>query len=106
MELTTRSVHVKTGKKLANSIEHKFSRLEKLYDRIIYCDVTISKEKNAQQKNCVVEAKLEMPKKVLFAKERAENFEMAIDSVVGALESQVTSYKEQLQDVRKIKEQF
>ena len=54
MELTTRSVHVKTGKKLANSIEHKFSRLEKLYDRIIYCDVTISKEKNTQQKNCVV----------------------------------------------------
>ena len=106
MDLTIRAANVKAGKKLSDSIKEKFGKLERVYERILFCSVSIAKEKNAQQKNCFVEAKLEMPKKILFASDRAESFELAIDKVVEALEQQIIRYKEQIQDARSIREKY
>ena len=106
MDLTIRAAHVKAGKKLSDSIKEKFGKLERVYERILFCSVSIAKEKNAQQKNCFVEAKLEMEKKILFASNRAESFELAIDKVVEALEQQIIRYKEQIQDARSIREKY
>ena len=54
MDLTIRAAHVKAGKKLSDSIKEKFGKLERVYERILFCSVSIAKEKKAQQKNCFV----------------------------------------------------
>ena len=47
-----------------------------------------------------VEAKMEVPKEILFASEKDETFEMALDKVIHDLEHQLRRYKEELEDQR------
>jgi putative sigma-54 modulation protein len=100
MQLNIQAFNTRPKEELMSSIRDKFIKLEKFYDRIHYCEVTIDKEKNSEQKNCIIEAKLDMPRKTLFAREKAETFKLALGQVIDSLKEQITTYKEQLQEVR------
>ena len=66
MEITIQSFHLQPGKKLLDAVENKFRKIERIYERITICEVTLRKEKTSDQKSCVVEAKLDVPGKVIF----------------------------------------
>ena len=98
MKVMIKSFNVKASQELTDVLNEKFGRLDRFYDRISTCEVTLSHEKNREQKNCLVEAKLELPRKTLFAKENAQSFEIAMDRVLEALEDQIATYKGHLQN--------
>lgn len=98
MELTIRSTDFRLYESLSELVKEKFNRLPKFYNRIRYCTVTISKEKSEDQKDCVVEAKITMPRKIVYAKQKADTFETAIEMILDALKDQIIHFKEQLQE--------
>lgn len=100
MEITIQSLHLQPGKKLLDAIENKFSRIEKIYDRIQSCEVTLKKEKTSNQKSCIAEVKLNVPGKTLFMKEKAETFESALNKVIYEIRQRLAEYKEHLNEVR------
>jgi len=100
MEISIQSFHLRPGKKLLGTVQDKLMKIEKIYDRINICEVTIKKEKTADQKNCIIEAKLDVPGKIIFTKGKAESFETALNKVVYELKEQLTEYKELLNEVR------
>lgn len=100
MEISIQSFHLRPGKKLLDAVEAKLMKIEKIFDRINICEVTLKKEKTSDQKNCVIEAKLDVPGRIIFTKEKAESFETALNKVVYELKEQLTEYKELLNEVR------
>jgi putative sigma-54 modulation protein len=101
MQLRIESPHFDQDEKLMELVRTKFEHLGKRFDRITHCDVVLRKEKSDIQKYFFVEAKLETPKKtVLFASDRAETFELALDKVIHDLEHQLRRYKEELEELR------
>jgi putative sigma-54 modulation protein len=99
MKITVESPRIRLSEKLQKQIENKFSHLEKLSDRIVNCDVILKKEKNNKQKNFTVEARLLVPKELLFATEKAETFEIALDKVVDDMQQQLRRWKEEFEEV-------
>lgn len=100
MRLQIESPHLELDKTMADLIRGKFDHLCKRYDRINRCDVVLRKEKSAEQKSFFVEAKMEVPRKILFASDKSENFEMALDKVIHDLERQLNRHKEEIEGVR------
>lgn len=97
MELVIHSLHFNLNSKTESRLREKFGRLEKYYDRLISCHLILSHSRSGDGKNFLVEAKLELPGKRVFAEERAASFEVAAETVADALRDQVIQYKEQLQ---------
>lgn len=100
MQLQIESPHFEPDEELVNLVRSKFEHLGRRYDRINHCDVILKKENSDIQKNSFVEAKMEVPKEILFASEIDETFEMALDKVIHDLEHQLRRYKEELEDQR------
>lgn len=69
-----------------------------MYDRIINCDVVLKKENDDRQEFYTAEAKLLVPKELLFATEKAEAFEIALDKLINDLEHQLRRHKEELEE--------
>jgi len=100
MQLQIESPHIEPGKKLTNFIRSKFEHLSKRYDRIKHCDVVLRKQKSDKQEFFLVEAKMEIPRTILFASDKAESFEMALDKVINELEHQLNRHKDEIEEVR------
>lgn len=100
MQLQIESPHIEPNKRLTNLIRSKFEQLGRRYDRINRCDVVLRKGKDDKQKYFFIEAKMEVPRKILFAMEKAETFEMALDKVISDLEHQLDRHKEEINEVR------
>lgn len=96
MPITIESPHLKLGKKLEEQVYAKFDHLQKLYNRIEECEVVFRKIKNDQQKNYSIEAKVLVPKKMLFASEQEESFEIALFKLIEDLEQQLRRHKERM----------
>ena len=96
MQIQIQSIHFTATDQLADAAIEKLSKLEKLYDRIEYCNVILRKEKSNVKKKFFVEVKLAVPKHDLFASEKAESFERALDMVTDDLKKQVVKHKEKL----------
>jgi ribosomal subunit interface protein len=60
------------------------------------CDVTLKKENSVSQEGFMVEAKLAIPGKDLFAKEMADSYATAVDKVIDDLVSQINKHKSKL----------
>lgn len=97
MELIIRSVNFKLDQKLEATLRNKFSRLQKLYQRIIVCEIMAIKEKPASDRDCILEGKVEVPRKTIFARECDTSFEAVTDRLFDALKTQIMHHKEQLQ---------
>lgn len=100
MKITIESPHVRISEKLTQQINVKFNQLHKMFTRIIHCELLLKKENNTQKKFFTVEAKLMVPKELLFATEKAETFETAIDKLIDNLEHQLRRHKEELEEAR------
>ncbi len=101
MKLQIESPHVEPDKKLVKLVRSKFEHLGKKYDRINRCDVLLRKEKSDVQKIFSIEVKMEVPGTMLFASDKAETFELALDKVIHDLEHQLRRFKEEIQEKNK-----
>lgn len=94
------SPHFTPGEQLVSLIEDRFAHLEKKYHRIHGCDLVLRKNTAEPKDQCVAEAKMEVPGRILFASEKADNFEMAVRKLVDDLDHQLTGFKEELNERR------
>jgi putative sigma-54 modulation protein len=100
MQLQIESPHIEVRDSLMEKVRTSFEHFGKRYDRITNCSVVLRKEKSDVQKYFFIEAKIEVPKEILFASDRAETFEIALDKVIHDLEHQLRHYKELLGEKR------
>jgi len=96
MQYVIQSPRIRISDKTEIAIQEKFDRLEKVFDRILQGNIVLKKEKEDKQNYFVVEARLAVPGNDLFAREKAESFEIAAEKVVLDLESQVKKHKAKL----------
>lgn len=100
MQLQIETPHAELDERVGNLVRSKFEQLGKKYERIFHCDVVLRQEKSGVQKYFFAEAKMEVPQKILFASDRAESYEMAVDKVIHDLEHQLRCFKEELEERR------
>lgn len=96
MKLQMHSIHFDADQKLINFIQRKADKLDTYYDQIIDGEVFMRLDKNDKSENKIVEIKLNVPGKQLFAKSQNDSFEAAADDAVEALRRQIKKFKEKL----------
>ena len=89
MQISVHSIQFKADIKLINFIESRLEKLELFHDKLLDAIVYLKVERNNERGNKMVEIKLNMPGKDLFAKRQAISFEEATDQVVEALRRQI-----------------
>ena len=89
MDIQIHSIHFDADKDLLAFIKSKLNKLITFNDSIISADVFLRIEKNNEMENKLVEIKIHVPGKELFAKRHATSFEAAVDEVTEALRRQV-----------------
>lgn len=94
MKLQMHSIHFDADVKLLDFIQKRLDKLETFYDRFIDGEVFLRVDKDSQKENKTVEIKLNIPGNQLFAKEKNDSFEAAVDAAVEALRRQVKKFKE------------
>ena len=94
MDVQIHSIHFDADKDLLDFIRAKMNKLITFNDSIISADVFLRIEKNAEQENKLVDIKVHVPGKELFAKRHSTSFEAAIDEVTEALRRQVVKAHE------------
>lgn len=90
------AVHFTVDAKLASLIESKIEKLNQFFDHIINSEVTLKVDKKESHDNKIVEIKMHVPGRELFAKKQEDSFEKAADEAVEALRRQVKKHKEKL----------
>ena len=93
MDIDIQSVGFSADQKLINFINEKLDKLTHFFDNIVACDVYLRVERKSVQDNKVVEIKLYIPGKDLFAKKQCDSFEEATVEAVEALRKQIKKYK-------------
>jgi len=99
MQLLIESPGLKIEDQLLNSIQSKFGHLDRLYNRITKCRVLLKKENNDRDDKYLIEAKLIVPGKVLYAQEQSGNFEASLPKVVDGLKHQLEHYKHEREEI-------
>ncbi|HLW19643.1 MAG TPA: ribosome-associated translation inhibitor RaiA [Cyclobacteriaceae bacterium] len=94
MKLQMQSIHFVADQKLIDFIQKKTDKLDTYCDQIIDGEVIMKLDKNDRSENKIVEIKLNVPGKQLFAKNQAESFESATDEVIEGLRRQIKKYKQ------------
>jgi putative sigma-54 modulation protein len=94
MRLQVHSIHFDADQKLIDFIEQRVDKLHTFYDRLEGGEVFL-RLNNEGVENKTVEIKLNVPGKMLFAKEQARSFEAAADLAVEALRNQLNKHKTQ-----------
>jgi putative sigma-54 modulation protein len=94
--IKVQSIHFDADQKLVRFIEEKVDKLLHFYDEIIDGEVFLRLDKASDSENKITEIKLNIPGKVLFAKEQCKSFEEATDIAVEALKKQLTRHKEKI----------
>jgi putative sigma-54 modulation protein len=93
MQTRVHSIQFKADSKLIDFIEARLSKLEQVYDRIVWAEVFLKLDKNKELGNKIVEIKVNASGRDLFAKSQAPKFEEATDSVIEALRRQIRRVK-------------
>ena len=94
MKVQIQAIHFDADVKLTEFIENRIKKLETFYDKIVDSEVYLKVDKNNSNENKVVEIKMAIPGKSLFAKEQKASFEAAADEAVEALRRQLKKHKE------------
>lgn len=100
MEVLIESFDAEVSNNLKREVKRKIQNAGRIYKRALSCDVTLFKQNNDEQNNYCIEAKIVVPHNVLFAKEKAENFKLALDKLIADIKHQLLKYKERLEEVR------
>ena len=93
MKVKVNAIHFSADQKLIDFINERVGKLETFYDKIISSEATLKIEESAGKENKVVEIKLSIPGKDLFAKKNGKSFEEATDNVAEALRRQLRKHK-------------
>lgn len=96
MKLQMHSIHFDADYKLIDFIQKKADKLDTYYDRIVDGEVFMRLDKHEKNSNKIVEIKLNVPGKTLFAKQQSDSFEAATDEAVEALRRQIKKFKEKV----------
>jgi putative sigma-54 modulation protein len=97
MNVTVRSIHFDADVKLTGFIQEKLSKLLLFHDNIIAAEVFLRLEHDGDNnENKIVDIKLVLPGRELFAKRQSRTFEEASMNTVEALRSQLVRTKERL----------
>lgn len=96
MRVQIQSIHFDADVKLTEFIEAKIKKLETFYDKIVDSEVYLKIDNHDANNNKVVEIKMGIPGKSLFAKEQKASFEAAADEAVEALRRQLKKHKEKM----------
>ena len=94
MKLQMQSLQFVADQKLLDFIQKKADKLDTYCDQIIDGEVIMKLDKNDRSENKIVEIKLNVPGRQLFAKAQAESFESATDEVIEGLRRQIRKYKQ------------
>ncbi|MEX1192896.1 MAG: ribosome-associated translation inhibitor RaiA [Brumimicrobium sp.] len=93
MDIDIQSVGFTADQKLVNFINEKVEKLSHFFDRIVACEVYLRVEKKSVHENKLVEIKMNIPGKDLFAKKHCDSFEEATAEAVEALRKQIKKHK-------------
>src|SRR5687767_247097 len=93
MQVITQSPQLKIREELNQLIEKKVDHLQRINNRITKCEILLKKENSDSENPFCVEIHLKVSRKTLFARETAENFEIALHKVINDLESQLRRIK-------------
>ncbi len=96
MEVQVQSIHFNADQKLIAFIKERLSKLNVFYDQIIGSEVYLKIDKSDVNQNKIVEIKLNIPGKDLFAKKQCKSFEEATDVTIDALRRQLKKHKGKL----------
>lgn len=96
MDIIVQSPRIRISNRLESVMFEKFARFEEPSFRIIRCEVVLRKERNFTNNNFIVEARLILPGKDLFAGEAGTKFETAAENVCLDLEHQLRKRKTRL----------
>jgi|688.fasta_scaffold19678_10 putative sigma-54 modulation protein len=97
MKINVQSIHFDADVQLLAFIEKKGSKLAQFFDQIIDAEAILRLEKSSEdQKNKLVEFKVNIPGHLLFAKDHAKSFEEAVDICVESLRKQILKHKEKI----------
>lgn len=99
MKIRIQSIHFDADKKLLDFVDEKVQKLNNFYENIVEGEVFLRLEKSDDTANKIVEIKLNIPGKILFAKEQCKSFEEATDNAVESLRRQIAKRKEKVRGV-------
>ena len=94
MEIRTTARHFELTDNLRKFAEEEIKRLEKYYDHIIDCQLTMPVEKSRQ----TAELTTKVYGTKLLAKAKAYDMYVAVEQVITKMESQIKKYKAKLRD--------
>ena len=89
MNTTINSVKFRADEKLEKFIQDKVSKLDRMIDNAVRCEVTLKVDKPESDNNKIAELSLNLPGQTLFNSKQADSFEEAIDNCVDALKRQL-----------------
>lgn len=79
--------------KLEKFINEKVSKLDRMIDRAVKCEVFLKIDKPESDNNKIAEIRLYVPGNDLFVTKQANSFEEAVSDCVDALKVQIEKYK-------------
>ena len=94
MEIRTTARHFDLTDNLKQFVESEIKRLEKYFDHIIDTHLTMSVEKSRQ----IAELTVKVYGTVLISKAKAFDMYVAVEQVIGKMETQIKKYKDRLKD--------
>lgn len=94
MNIKINAVKFKAEPKLEQFVNEKVGKLERNFDSITACDVTLKVDKPESENNKIVELQLALPGQTLFNSKQANSFEEATLQAVDAMKTQLNKYKE------------
>lgn len=99
MNINVHSIHFDADIKLVEFIKEKLHKLNQFHDNILSGEVYLRLEHDGENReNKVVEVRLAVPGRELFAKRQGKTFEEAAVNTAEALRSQVERTKERLRN--------
>ncbi|MFD2201522.1 ribosome hibernation-promoting factor, HPF/YfiA family [Shivajiella indica] len=96
MKLQMHSIHFDADQKLIDFIQKRADKLDTFFDRIVDGEVFLRLDKHEKNENKIVEIKMNVPGKTLFAKHQSDSFEAAADEAIEALRRQMKKFKEKV----------
>lgn len=93
MQVKVQSIQFSADQKLVNFINQKVNKLNLFFDQILVSQVFLKVIRANSNNNKLVEIRINVPGKELFAKKKCHSFEAATDEAVDALRRQINKHK-------------
>ena len=93
MQVKVQSIQFSADQKLLNFVIQKVNKLNLFFGNILVSEVFLKIVRANSNNNKLVEIKINIPGKELFARKKSKSFEEATDEAVDALRRQINKHK-------------